>query len=166
MAIMIIPKIAGVVGLLILPVDLVNLIIFSLIGAYALTYIFDKPMRSQSRVMDIMFLVIGGYISGTSLVGGPLIIAVAMRHIASNQFRSTLFVIWFILVGIKMIGFSLANVDLQFSNALLLLPFAAVGHVIGLKTHHWLLQRDNRSFYRNIGWILLITSLVGVMQAI
>ena len=65
-----------------------------------------------------------------------------------------------------MIGFSLANVDLQFSNALLLLPFAAVGHVVGLKTHQWLLQRDNRSFYRNIGWILLITSLVGVMQAI
>jgi hypothetical protein len=166
MAIMLIPKIAGVIGLLILPVDLVNLIIFSLIGAYALTYIFDKPMRSQSRIMDILFLVIGAYISGTSLVGGPLIIAVAMRHIESHQFRSTLFVIWFILVGIKMIGFSLAGVDLQFTNALLLLPFAAVGHVIGLKTHQWLLQRDNRSFYRNIGWILLITSAVGALQAI
>jgi hypothetical protein len=166
MAIMLIPKIAGVIGLLILPVDLVNLIIFSLIGAYALTYIFDKPMRSQSRIMDILFLVIGAYISGTSLVGGPLIIAVAMRHIESHQFRSTLFVIWFILVGIKMIGFNLAGVDLQFTNALLLLPFAAVGHVIGLKTHQWLLQRDNRSFYRNIGWILLITSAVGALQAI
>ena len=166
MAIMIIPKIAGVIGLLVLPVDLVNLIIFSLIGAYALTYIFDKPMRSQSRIMDISFLVIGAYISGTSLVGGPLIIAVAMRHIESHQFRSTLFVIWFILVGIKMIGFSLAGVDLQFTNALLLLPFAAIGHVIGLKTHQWLLQRDNRSFYRNIGWVLLITSAAGAFQAI
>ena len=166
MAIMIIPKIAGVIGLLVLPVDLVNLIIFSLIGAYALTYILNKPMRSQSRIMDILFLVIGAYISGTSLVGGPLIIAVAMRHIESHQFRSTLFVIWFILVGIKMIGFSLAGVPLQFTNALLLLPFAAVGHVIGLRTHQSLLQRDNRSFYRNIGWILLITSAVGALQAI
>lgn len=166
MAIMIIPKIAGVIGLLVLPIDLVNLIIFSLIGAYALTYIFDKPMRSQSRIMDITFLVIGAYISGTSLVGGPLIIAVAMRHIESHQFRSTLFVIWFILVSIKMIGFSLADVDLQLANALLLLPFAAVGHIIGLKTHQWLLQRDNRSFYRNIGWILLITSAAGAFQAI
>jgi len=166
MAIMIIPKIAGVIGLLVLPVDLVNLIIFSLIGAYALTYILDKPMRSQSPIMDILFLVIGAYISGTSLVGGPLIIAVAMRHIESHQFRSTLFVIWFILVAIKMIGFSIAGVPLQFTNAILLLPFAAVGHVIGLKAHQWLLQRDNRSFYRNIGWILLITSSVGALQAI
>jgi uncharacterized membrane protein YfcA len=166
MAIMIIPKIAGVIGLLILPVDLVNLIIFSLIGAYSLTYIFDKPMRSQSALMDIIFLIIGAYISGTSLVGGPLIIAVAMRHIKPHQFRSTLFVIWFILVGIKMIGFTIAEVDLQFTNALKLLPFAAVGHIIGLKTHQWLLQRDNRSFYRNIGWILFITSMAGAAQAI
>ncbi len=166
MAIMIIPKIAGVVGLLVLPVDLINLIIFALIGAYALTYIFDKPMRSRGGIMDIVFLVIGAYISGTSLVGGPLIIAVALRHIKPNQFRSTLFVIWFILVGIKMIGFTLADVDLQFTNALLLLPFAAIGHLIGLKTHQWLLQRDNRSFYRNIGWVLLLTSCVGAVQAI
>ena len=166
MTIMIIPKIAGVIGLLILPVDLVNLIIFSLIGAYSLTYIFDKPMRSQSALMDIIFLIIGAYISGTSLVGGPLIIAVAMRHIKPHQFRSTLFVIWFILVGIKMVGFTIAEVDLQFTNALKLLPFAAVGHIIGLKTHQWLLQRDNRSFYRNIGWILFITSMAGAAQAI
>jgi len=166
MGIMIIPKIAGVIGLLVLPVDLVNLIIFSLIGAYALTYILDKPMRSQSSIMDVIFLIIGAYISGTSLVGGPLIIAVAMRHIKPHQFRSTLFVIWFILVAIKMIGFTLAEVDLQFSNAIKLLPFAAIGHIIGLKTHQWLLQRDNRIFYRNIGWILLITSFVGAIQAI
>jgi uncharacterized membrane protein YfcA len=166
MSIMLIPKIAGVIGLLILPVDLVNLIIFGLIGAYAFTYIFDKPMRSHSSIMDFVFLVIGAYISGTSLVGGPLIIAVALRHIKPHQFRSTLFVIWFILVGIKMIGFTLAGVDLQFSNALLLLPFAGIGHIIGLKTHQWLLQRDNRSFYRNIGWILLITSAVGLAQSI
>ena len=44
MSIMLIPKIAGVIGLLVLPVDLVNLIIFTLIGAYAFTYIFDKPV--------------------------------------------------------------------------------------------------------------------------
>jgi uncharacterized membrane protein YfcA len=166
MAIMLLPKIAGVIGLLVLPVDLVNLIIFSLIGAYALTYIFDKPMQSQSRVMDVIFLIIGAYISGTSLVGGPLIIAVAMRYLKPNQFRSTLFVIWFILVAIKMIGFYIAEVDLQLYNALVLLPFAAVGHVIGLKTHQWLLSRDNRGFYRNIGWVLLITSIAGAMQAI
>jgi len=166
MAIMIIPKIAGVVGLLVLPTDLINIIIFGLIAAYALTYILNKPMHSNSRIMDVLFLVIGAYISGTSLVGGPLIIAVALRHIKPNQFRSTLFVIWFILVSIKMTAFAFAGVELQFWNALLLLPFAGIGHIIGLRAHQWLLQRDNRNFYRAIGWILLLTSCIGVGQSI
>jgi len=166
MAIMIIPKIAGVIGLLVLPVDLTNIIIFGLIAAYALTYIVDKPMRSNNRTMDIVFLVLGAYISGTSLVGGPLIIAVALRYIKPNQYRSTLFVLWFILVSIKMTAFAFAGIDLQLWNALLLLPFAGIGHIVGLRAHQWLLQRDNRTFYRNIGWVLFATSCVGIGQSI
>ena len=166
MAIMIIPKLAGVIGLLVLPAELTNIIIFVLIAAYSLTYIFDMPMRSSSRLMDFSFLTFGAYISGTSLVGGPLIIAVAMRYIKPHEYRSTLFVIWFVLVSIKLSALAYAEVDLQLVNALLLLPFAGIGHLIGLKTHQWLLQRDNRSFYRNIGLLLLITSCVGLGQAL
>jgi uncharacterized membrane protein YfcA len=166
MAIMIIPKLAGVIGLLVLPAELTNIIIFILIAAYSLTYIFDMPMRSSSRLMDFSFLTFGAYISGTSLVGGPLIIAVAMRYIKPHEYRSTLFVIWFVLVSIKLSALAYAEVDLQLVNALLLLPFAGIGHLIGLKTHQWLLQRDNRSFYRNIGLLLLITSCVGLAQAL
>ena len=166
MAIMIIPKLAGVIGLLVLPAELTNIIIFVLIAAYSLTYIFDMPMRSSSRLMDFSFLTFGAYISGTSLVGGPLIIAVAMRYIKPHEYRSTLFVIWFVLVSIKLSALAYAEVDLQLINALLLLPFAGIGHLIGLKTHQWLLQRDNRSFYRNIGLLLLITSCVGLAQAL
>ena len=123
-------------------------------------------MRSSSRLMDFSFLTFGAYISGTSLVGGPLIIAVAMRYIKPHEYRSTLFVIWFVLVSIKLSALAYAEVDLQLVNALLLLPFAGIGHLIGLKTHQWLLQRDNRSFYRNIGLLLLITSCVGLAQAL
>ena len=166
MAIMVIPKLAGVIGLLVLPAELTNIIIFVLIAAYSLTYIFDMPMRSSSRLMDFSFLTFGAYISGTSLVGGPLIIAVAMRYIKPHEYRSTLFVIWFVLVSIKLSALAYAEVDLQLVNALLLLPFAGIGHLIGLKTHQWLLQRDNRSFYRNIGLLLLITSCVGLAQAL
>ena len=166
MAIMIIPKLAGVIGLLVLPAELTNIIIFVLIAAYSLTYIFDMPMRSSSRLMDFSFLTFGAYISGTSLVGGPLIIAVAMRYIKPHEYRSTLFVIWFVLVSIKLSALAYAEVNLQLVNALLLLPFAGIGHLIGLKTHQWLLQRDNRSFYRNIGLLLLITSCVGLAQAL
>ncbi|MFP6834204.1 MAG: sulfite exporter TauE/SafE family protein, partial [Porticoccaceae bacterium] len=74
--------------------------------------------------------------------------------------------IWFVLVSIKLSALAYAEVDLQLVNALLLLPFAGIGHLIGLKTHQWLLQRDNRSFYRNIGLLLLITSCVGLAQAL
>ena len=100
--IMIIPKLAGVVGLLILPSDLMNCIIFVLIGAYSITYIIGRPLQSNSRALDMLFLVLGAYISGTSLIGGPLVIAVAMRHIKSHEFRNTLFVLWTVLVSIKL----------------------------------------------------------------
>ena len=53
---MIIPKLAGVIGLLVLPTDLMNIIIFVLIAGYSLTYILDKPMQSNSRVLDTIFL--------------------------------------------------------------------------------------------------------------
>jgi len=162
MSFMLIPKIIGVVGLLVLPVELMNRVIFVLIGGYALTYIINKPMRSNSRIMDTVFLVIGAYISGTSLLGGPLIIAVALRYLQPNEFRSTLFVIWFVLVSIKMAAFAVAGVDLQLWNALLLLPFAGIGHFIGLKAHQRLIQADTGSFYRLIGWILFATSCMGI----
>lgn len=165
MSVMLIPKIIGVVGLLVLPVELMNRVIFVLIGGYALTYIANKPMRSGSRIMDTVFLALGGYISGTSLIGAPLIMAVAMRYLQPNEFRSTLFVIWFVLVSIKMSAFAVAGVDLQLWNALLLLPFAGIGHYIGLKAHQRLIQTDTGSFYRLIGWILFATSCMGLLQS-
>ncbi|MDA9826057.1 TSUP family transporter [Porticoccaceae bacterium] len=164
--IMIVPKLAGVIGLLILPTKLMNLIIFSLIAGYALTYILGKPLQSNSRVIDILFLVAAAYISGTSLIGGPLVIAVAMRHIKPHEFRNTLFVIWWILVSIKLGAFVIAEVDIQLLNALWLLPFAGIGHLIGHGFHQQLLQRDSASFYKILGWILLGSSVVGISQAL
>ena len=100
--IMIVPKLAGVIGLLMLPTDLMNIIIFTLITGYALTYIFDKPLQSNSRTVDVILLAAAAYISGTSLIGGPLVIAVALRHIKPHEFRNTLFMVWWILVSIKL----------------------------------------------------------------
>lgn len=162
--IMIIPKLAGVVGLLILPSDLMNCIIFLLIGAYSLTYILGRPLQSNSRVLDTVFLALGGYISGTSLIGGPLVIAVAMRHIQSHEFRNTLFVLWTVLVSIKMCAFAYAGVDLQLAAALWLLPVAGIGHVIGLRFHQRLLQQTNARFYQILGGVLLTASVAGIVQ--
>ena len=101
LTIMFIPKLAGVIGLIVLPTDLMNSIIFLLIAGYSMTYILGRPLQSSSQTLDIVFLIIGAYISGTSLVGGPMVIAVALRHIKPYEFRDTLFVIWTVLVSIK-----------------------------------------------------------------
>jgi len=162
--IMIIPKLAGVIGLLILPSDLMNCIIFGLIGAYSLTYIIGRPLQSSSRLLDTLFLIVGAYISGTSLIGGPLVIAVAMRHIKSHEFRNTLFVLWTVLVSIKLCAFAYADVDLQFAAALWLLPFAGIGHFIGLRFHQQLLQQSNARFYQILGGVLLTASFAGIVQ--
>ena len=164
--IMLIPKLAGVVGLLILPSNLMNSIIFLLIAAYSITYIIGKPLQSNSRLLDTVFLILGAYISGTSLIGGPLVIAVAMRHIQAHEFRNTVYVLWFVLVGIKLFAFNLAGVDLQLMASLWLLPFAGIGHMIGQKFHQRLLQHSNARFYQILGWVLLSTSLIGLLQIV
>lgn len=164
--IMIIPKLAGVIGVLVLPTVLMNIIIFTLIAGYSITYIVGKPMQSKSRILDVVFLIVAAYISGTSLIGGPLVIAVALRHIKPHEFRNTLFMVWCVLVAIKLCAFIIADVDIQLLVALWLLPFAGIGHVIGHHFHRRLLQQDSRSFYRILGWILLATSFVGVAQAL
>jgi uncharacterized membrane protein AbrB (regulator of aidB expression) len=132
---------------------------------YSFSYIFDRPFVSSRPWLDIVFLVLGGYVSGTSLIGAPLIIAVYARHVARSQLRDTLFVLWFILVAIKMSAFLYAGVDLQLRHHLWLLPAATVGHLLGLRFHHYTLRADTRVFFRIIGSVLLIISLLGLYRA-
>ena len=162
--ILLIPKLAGVFGLLTLPDAVMSAIIFCIVGAYSLTYIGKIKLRSHSKTLDLVFLGIGGYISGTSLVGAPLIIAVMAQHVSRYQLRDTLFVLWFILVCIKLTAFIWVGVDLQLRHQLWLLPAAAIGHVIGLRFHARLLKTDSTRFYQGLGWVLLITSGLGLVR--
>ncbi len=162
--ILLIPKLAGVVGLLTLPDALLSAMIFVIVGAYSVTYIRNIQLKSRSRLLDFIFLALGGYISGTSLVGAPLIIAVVAQYVNRHQLRDTLFVLWFVLVCIKLTAFVIAGVDLQLLPSLLLLPAAAIGHVIGLHVHDRLLTTPSQRFYQGLGWLLLITSTIGVVR--
>jgi len=162
LGIMIIPKMIGVFGLITLPPALMSSIIFTIVACYALTYIFNRPFKSNSRVLDIFFLMLGGYISGTSLIGAPLIIAVFMTHVAAHQLRDTLFTLWFILVAIKMVAFVWAGIDLQLLSALMLLPCAGIGHVLGLKIHERMLKAETKVFFRVLGSVLLVISGIGL----
>ena len=97
--IMIVPKLVGVVGLLTLPANVMTSIIFGIVTIYAIGYVLNKPFRSNNKYVDYVLLGLGGYVSGTSLIGAPLIVSVFATHVAKEQLRDTMFVLWFILVG-------------------------------------------------------------------
>ncbi len=163
MKVMIVPKLIGVAGLLTIPASVMTGIIFTIVSVYSVTYILNKPFKSNSRLLDNIFLVLGAYISGTSLIGAPLIIAVFATHVPKHQLRDTLFVLWFILVVIKMTAFLIAGVDLQLAQHLWLLPCATIGHLIGLRFHQKIVDGDPKIFYRVLGISLLSVSLMGIV---
>jgi uncharacterized membrane protein YfcA len=166
LGIMIVPKLIGVFGLITLPSDVMTLIIFAIVAVYSVSYILDRPFRSGSRAVDVVFLMLGGYVSGTSLIGAPLIIAVVAQHLPKEKLRDTLFALWFILVTIKMAAFVWLDIDLQLIHHLWLLPCAAVGHVIGLYAHDRILRAETPVFFRVLGSVLLVVSSIGAIQVL
>jgi uncharacterized membrane protein YfcA len=153
----------GVFGLLNLPTLWVLSFIYGVTLFYALIWLLNWTIESHNRWVDHTLLLLGGYVAGTSLTGAPLMVAVFMRNVARDQLRNTLFVLWFTLVTIKMSAFAALGVDLQTLSALLLLPIAAIGHIIGLKTHDAILKND-QLFKRWIGGGLILVSLLGLWK--
>jgi uncharacterized protein len=164
--VMIVPKLVGVFGLLTLPGEIMTSIIFAIVIVYAIGYVLDRPFRSNNPYVDKLFLMLGGYVSGTSLIGAPLIVAVYGTHVARHQLRDTLFVLWFILVVIKMTSFLIAGVDLQLIHHLWLLPCAFVGHLVGERFHRTLLKSETPLFFRVLGGVLILVSLIGVAKSL
>lgn len=157
------PALVGVFGLITLPNEWLIVFIYSVTLFYAIIWFFNMNIRSNNKWLDKFLLIIGGYVAGTSLTGAPLMVAVYMRNVTAEQLRNTLFVLWFILVAIKMTTFKILDVDIHFLSALYLLPVAAIGHVIGLKTHNLILQNDQK-FKRLIGAALIVISSLGLSQ--
>ncbi len=164
MKVMIVPKLIGVAGLLTIPASIMTGIIFTIVSVYAISYIVNRPFKSKSPLLDKIFLMLGAYISGTSLIGAPLIISVFATHVSKYQLRDTLFVLWFILVVIKMAAYVIADVDLQLYSHLWLLPAATVGHLIGLRFHQKIVEGDPAVFYRVLGVSLLSVSFMGIVS--
>lgn len=164
MKIMIVPKLIGVVGLLTLPSRVMTTIIFIIVIAYAIGYVLNKPFKSNNKYVDVALLMLGGYVSGTSLIGAPLIVAVFASHVAKHQLRDTLFVLWFILVVIKMVSFLIVGVDLQLAHHLWLLPCAFVGHLVGERFHRRIVAAETPVFFRVLGVVLIVVSVVGLLR--
>lgn len=153
--------IVGVPGLINLPNDILIVFIYSVTLFYAIMWLLDLAISSKGGWSDRLLLVLGGYVAGTSLTGAPLMIAVFMRNVAMAQLRNTLFVLWFVLVAIKMSTFVTLGMSLHWTSSLMLLPAAAIGHVIGLKAHDAILKND-RLFKRIIGGVLAVISGLGL----
>ena len=161
---MLVPKLIGVAGVITLPATVVSSFIFVVVAVYAFSYILERPFKSNSRKLDAFFMILGGYVSGTSLIAAPLVVPVAASRVARHELRDTLFVLWFVLVAIKLIAFAWTGIDLQWRHHLWLLPCAAVGHVFGLRFHDYTLRGDTRLFFRVLGAGLLVVSLAGLAR--
>ena len=153
--------IVGVLGLLNLPTQWVLVFIYSVTLFYAFTWVMNRAIESHSKWVDRSLLVLGGYVAGTSLTGAPLMVAVYMRNVSREQLRNTLFVLWFVLVVIKMSTFAVLGVDLHLLTALALLPVAAIGHITGLRVHDSVMRNDEK-FKRWIGAGLMVVSVLGL----
>ncbi|MCP4493826.1 MAG: TSUP family transporter [Gammaproteobacteria bacterium] len=154
-------KLAGVFGLLSLPNQWLVIIIYGITLFYALLWMIDLRIHSDNGWTDKLLLVMGGYFSGTSLTGAPLMAAVYAHKTKPEQLRDTLFVLWFILVSIKITTLAAFDINLQILSALCLIPIAAIGHLIGLKVHQCILKND-KLFKRVIGAVLIIICSIGL----
>lgn len=153
----------GVFGLLNLPNQWLLIFIYSITLLYAIMWLINTSFHSDNDWIDRILLVLGGYVAGTSLTGAPLMVAVYTRHVSAAQLRDTLFVLWFILVSIKMSTFAVLGVELHALLALALLPVAAIGHFAGLKMHDFIIK-NNILFKRVTGGILILICLTGLVN--
>ncbi len=166
MAIIFLPKIAGLIGLFNFPNYWLVIAVFSITLFYGTIWVFNYKIKSQSKLVDVILLVLGGYVSGTSLTGAPLIAAVVSRYVNKIELRETLFLLWILLVSMKMSAFVIYEVDLQWQLSLFLLPFAGLGHYVGLKMHDYLVKTDSSTFHRFLGLSLIVVSLAGLFKYI
>ncbi|MDA9057862.1 sulfite exporter TauE/SafE family protein [Candidatus Thioglobus sp.] len=158
-------KIIGVIGLLSLPPNVMTVIVYLITILYSLTWLNNSQIISKKTWVNNLLLFFGGYLSGTSLMGGVLLVAVYMNHIDLKKLRNTLFVLWFFLVSIKMVAFMAVGVYIDWRFSLMLIPVAALGHFIGLRMHERMIKSDAK-FKRWMGGVLIIVCMVGLLKVI
>jgi uncharacterized protein len=154
----------GVFGLITLPADLVLYTVYAVIIYYSLSYIFNINTARLGKWLDYPVLLAGGYVSGLSLSGAPLIAAVAIKKLEKRRVRASLFVLWSVLVVMKLGTLYIYDVDLQLRHQLWLLPCALVGHLMGLRVHDRLMLVEGPAFYRWLGAGLLAVCLASITR--
>jgi len=159
-----IPFAIGLVGLLNLPGVLLSSIVYISTLVYGFGYVMNYVFSSNSRVTDFIFLSFGGYVSGVSLIGAPLIVAVGGRYLLKDKMRDTFFVLWIIMVILKISTFVAADVNLQWRLTLMSFPLAGIGHFLGLQVHQKIVAGNKAQFERIIGIGLIAVSVLGLIN--
>lgn len=155
---------AGVFGLIKLPEIWPLITVYAVIIFYSFSYILNWDTSKAGKWLDAPSLIVGGYVSGLSLSGAPLIAAVAIKRLNKHSIRASLFVLWIALVCIKLFTFYLYDVDLQLRHQAWLLPCALIGHFMGLRAHNYLLKMEGPLFYRCLGFGLLALCLLSISR--
>jgi len=155
----------GVIGLLSFSPIVMIVVVYSITSFYAITWIINKNIASKKNWVNRLLLIMGGYISGTSLMGGALLVAVYAANIEVKKLRNTLFVLWFLIVSIKMAAFLFVGVFIDWKFSLMLIPVAGIGHIIGLKVHDQLIKNDAK-FKQWIGSALLLVCIIGLTKVV
>ena len=154
----------GVFGLLELPDFWVLMSVYIILIVYSLGYVFNFKPAKPNPWFNVPALIVGGYVSGLSLSGAPIIAAVALQYLKKEQARSSMYVLWFVLVTVKLSTLYAYDVDMQLQHQLWLLPVATIGHLMGLRLHDYLLKVQNQKFYRWMGIALLSLSIIGLAR--
>jgi len=159
-----IPALLGIFGLINLSPKILTIIVYIITLTYGISYLFRLKLAGGNKVSDALLLIVGGYVSGTSMTGAPVLAAVYSRNIALDKLRNTLFVSFLMIVMVKMITFKLSGVEMQIRYALLLLPITAIGHITGHYVHDWIVKNDADLFMRFIGLALTVITVLGLFR--
>jgi len=163
LAIILPTTIIGVFGLLQMPDAVLLLSVYFILIAYSLGYIFNFKSK-PNKWLNVPILIFGGYVSGLSLSGAPMIAAVALQYLKKEQARESLYVLWMVLVTIKLGTLIAYDVDMQLQHHLWLLPAAIIGTLMGSKMHTKLQAMQGEVFYRWMGIALFTLSISGLLR--
>jgi uncharacterized protein len=163
-ALLVMPVLAGVYTLIKLPHHGFMTLVYLCVLGVAMQYIVPFEFTSTRKAVDLVLLLVGGYVLGSTTAGGPPIVAVSMRYVARDKVRDTLLGLWLLVSAMNLVVLSQADVDLQWRSQLWLLPATVVGHCMGDRCHRQLLTMQTTGFYRVVGAALLIVTVIGLIK--
>ena len=164
--VMAIPVLLGLFGLITIPENWLLLLVFGVVLGYSVNYIHPFIQLRAGNWSNTLVLMLGGYLSGLALIGSPLIVAVAGHRIERHRLRDSLLALWVILSPPKLAVLFYSGVDLHLDWQWWLLPVNLIGHLLGMKFHDHLLQLRSESFYRWLGFVLMVVVLVGIFRVL